>query len=179
MPQVQFKYNFRYCTNASGQSLTTGDFVILDCTHDQEDLGVVSNHYSLQQFEANRAKFGKSADDEENKISEIVRIASDVERQHLPVKHEQEQRLLKICQHLATNVFRLPMNIYGVEFQFDGKKVNVFYTSDTRVDYKALVKEIYVYCKIHIWMRKTNRCVKFSPKEFAATALITGISPFH
>lgn len=139
---------------------------------------MISNYLTEEQFRANRAKLGKSPDDSENKISQIVRIATAEERSKLPVKHEQEQRLLKICQHLAVNIHHLPMNIYGVEFQFDGKKVSVFYTSDIKVDYSILVREIYDYCKIHIWMRKTNLNVKFSPKPFAINALITGIPPF-
>lgn len=175
--QVQFKHNFRYCTSACG-IISTGDFVILDCTYDQEDLGVISNFLTEEQFRANRAKLGKSVEDSENKISQIIRLATAEERSRLPVKHDQELRLLKICQHLASNIHRLPMNIYGVEFQFDGKKVSIFYTSDIKVDYSVLVREIYDYCKIHIWMRKTNLNVKFAPKQFAMTALITGNPPF-
>lgn len=175
---MQFKYNFRYCTNHSQQVLKIGDFVVLDCTYDQEDLGVISCIFSTQQFEEHKA-FNRGGDEEDYKNSRIVRIASAEERLHLPLKNEQEQRLYKICQHLVMNVFRLPMSIYGVEFQFDGKKVSIFYNSDGHVEYKALVKEIYSFCKIHIWMRKMNRVVKFSPKAFAATALVTGIPPFH
>src|SRR5690242_14196706 len=31
--QIQFKFNFRYCRNVSDQTLSVGDFVIIDCTH--------------------------------------------------------------------------------------------------------------------------------------------------
>jgi len=171
--QIQFKYNFRYCSNVSGENLRVGEFVIIDCTHDQIDMGIVCNRFTAEEFVRNRLVLGDLVDKEDSKIANIIRIANEAERFYLPIKHEQELKLLQICHYLVDR-FYLPMNIYGVEFQFDGKKVSVFYTSDTRVDYKTLVKELFNSCQTHIWMRKTNPGIKFVPKPFAIESLITG-----
>ena len=137
-------------------------------------MGVICGQFTSEEFLRNRLVLGDLVDKEDSKIANIIRTATEEELHFLPIKHEQELKLLAVCQHLALSRFQLPMNIYGVEFQFDGKKVSIFYTSETRVDYKALVKEVFNSCQTHIWMRKISRNVKFVPKPHAIEALITG-----
>ncbi len=139
-----------------------------------------------------------SADSEENTVGTILRLANvgesycfqvitvcltdqtstlpPGERQHLPVKHEKEQELLHACLHFAHGVHRLPMRIVGAEHQFDGRQLTVFYTSDSRIDFRLLVKDLYALYKTHVWMRKISQCAPFVPKQFAAIALATGVN---
>ena len=150
-----------------------GDMVIVDCTYDQIDLGIVFNVFTAEEYVHHKLVMGEQIDREDRVLVNIIRKATDEDRYFLPVKHEQEKKLVQTCQYLVER-FRLPMNIYGVEYQLDGKKVSVFYTSETRVDYKALVRELHNYCQVHIWIRRTHPGVQFNPNPLFTEALITG-----
>ncbi len=84
------------------------------------------------------------------------------------------QVLLKACLHLVTNVYRLKMKVTGVDYQFDGTKLTLYYTSDVRVDYRELVRDLFAKFHTRIWMKKTNQCKTFVPHQFATQALTTG-----
>ena len=66
------------------------------------------------------------------------------------------------------------MQVIGADFQFDRQKLNVYYTSITRVDFRELIKALFTMYKTRIWMRKVNQSRPFIPEEFAAMSLATG-----
>jgi cell fate regulator YaaT (PSP1 superfamily) len=67
------------------------------------------------------------------------------------------------------------MKVYGVEYQFDGNIIFIYYTADTRIDYRSFVYDLVKECKnTRVKMKKTNQCRKFIPKVWATQALITG-----
>lgn len=140
-----------------------------------EDMGVVTEIMTENQFNDSLQFLGPSDDPEENKLGKLLRIALPEERKYLPMKFQREHPLLRICQTYTVR-HSLPMIIHGVEYQFDGNVLFVYYTSRERVDFRPLVKFlIKMYCKgTRIQMKKTDQSRDFIPNASAAEALITG-----
>lgn len=46
----------------------------------------------------------------------------------------------------------LPMEVCDAEWQFDHKKLTLYYTSRERVDFRELVRELFRTFKARIWM---------------------------
>lgn len=176
--QVQFKHVFRnYKVPEVLTNVSVGEFVIVQSFIDksQEDLGVVTCVYSSEEFTQLMELNGPFEDADENKVGSLLRRASLHERQLLPLKSQQELPLLRLCQSFIDRIL-LPMTVYGVEYQFDGNLLYVYYVSRDRVDFRPLVRFLSKqYCKgIRIQMKKTNQCREFVPFAFAAEALSSG-----
>lgn len=58
------------------------------------------------------------------------------------------------ARDLATNTYRLPLTITDADYQFDGHKLTVFYSSDARVDFRDYVRDLFSLFKTRIWMKK-------------------------
>jgi len=115
-----------------------------------------------------------SQDREENEVGLITRLATEIDRAYLSAKHQREDELLQFCCNLNDTIFHVPMKVYCADFQFDGKILTFYYTSDTRADYRELVRMMFSQINVRIKMRKTNLCRKFTPNEIATQALKTG-----
>lgn len=139
------------------------------------DVGVIVKSFTESQFREKLSKMRPFNDREEGEIKRVVRLASEEECRLLPVKHEKEEQLLSVCQSYARDVYKLPIVVYGAEFQFDGKVLTFYYTSDVRADYRELVRTMFNTCMVRVKMRKTNQCKKFIPVPFATQLLRTGI----
>ncbi len=139
-----------------------------------EDLGVVTGVASLAEFTRRRATVGMSKDSEENSIGAILRLANINERQQLSVKRQREDEILPVILNRIHEKYRFPMEVKGVEFQFDGRKLTVHFTSDIRIDFRELVRELNATFKTRVWLKKINQCTPFHPKQFATIALATG-----
>jgi hypothetical protein len=82
---------------------------------------------------------------------QIVRAAAHNEVQQLAQKEEREARALQICRAKAAE-FGMPMNITRAEFQFDGKKLSFYYTAESYVDFRDLVRALFKVFGTRIWM---------------------------
>jgi len=176
--QVQCKLVHRFCTHFPNSPFTVyvGCIVIISTEGESMyDIGVVTKMLSRDQFEARRSFVRPSNDREESEIRRILRLASSEECKLLPSKHKEEEEVLSLCQDYVVNVYRLPMVVYGAEFQFDRRLLTFYYTSDSRADYRDLVRVMFNQFNVRIKMRKTNQCKPFTPVPFASAALRTGI----
>jgi len=179
--QVQFKCIHRHCSYSylehSGLDVKVGSFVIIAREmKGHEDIGIVTRVYPIEAFKVKKRVMVVSQDREENEVGLITRLATPMDLAFLPAKHKREEELLQFCQHLNETIFQVPMKVYGADFQFDGKVLTFYYTSDTRADYRELVRMMFGYVQVRIKMRKTNLCRKFVPQEFATKALMTGLA---
>lgn len=140
-----------------------------------EDLGVVTALYTYEDFVKMSSTLSPSDDADENRVGRVLRVATDEEKKLLPMKSEREGPLLKACQTFVDR-FCLDMAVHGVEYQFDGNVLFVYYAARGRVDFRSLVQHIVrIYCrKTRIQMKKTSQCRDFIPERFAAEALATG-----
>lgn len=81
----------------------------------------------------------------------IIRIATPIEIQDLQVKLEKERRAKEICQQKADEL-GLPMTIISTEFQFDGKKLTVYFKAQQFIDFRSLVRALFKFFETRIWM---------------------------
>ena len=71
----------------------------------------------------------------------LVRIATERDLETVRRNHEKEERAFRICQEKILE-HGLDMKLVEVEYNFDGNKILFFFTSDGRVDFRALVKDL-------------------------------------
>ena len=162
----------------NSQKISLGEFLVVESHVDpnQCDLGVLTKLYTVEGFYAWKRLRGRSHDHEENMVGRVLRVASLSERELLPIKLARETTILVTCQQL-TLLHHINMKVYGVEYQFDGNILFVYYIADSRVDYRSFVYDLIKDCKnTRVKMKKTNQCRKFIPKDWAANALTTGNS---
>ncbi|GAB4189301.1 MAG: stage 0 sporulation family protein [Calditrichia bacterium] len=83
----------------------------------------------------------------------IIRKASQEELDKLWQNREKEISAFFICRQKIKK-HNLNMKLVDVEFQFDQKKVTFYFTSDRRVDFRELVKDLAAKYKTRIEMRQ-------------------------
>ena len=71
----------------------------------------------------------------------LVRIATDKDLDTVAKNHEKEKKAFTICQDKIA-AHGLDMKLVDVEYNFEGNKILFFFTSEGRVDFRALVKDL-------------------------------------
>jgi len=119
-----------------------GDFAVVDIERGQ-DVGRVL----------------REGDDASKKIREkgiaghILRRATGADLTKAERIEEKETEAHRICQELIARQ-KLPMKLVDVEWQFDGNRIRFYFTSDRRVDFRKLVRELASRFKTRIEMRQ-------------------------
>jgi len=85
----------------------------------------------------------------------LVRVATDTDHASYKAKVARETRFLQDTQSLAAEK-RLAAKIIRAEETFDGRKVTVYYTSETRIDYRKLVSDLALRHPVRIEMRQVG-----------------------
>ncbi len=83
----------------------------------------------------------------------LVRVANDADRHTYRSKVDRENRFLADTRNLAGEK-RLPMKLVRAEESFDGRKVTLYYTSESRIDYRKLVADLAIAHPVRIEMRQ-------------------------
>ena len=134
--------------NASGQSVKTGDLVIVEAATGH-DLGIVT----LEGAIVARQMKCKRINPETYEFKKIYRKAKlfDIERwqEAIAREHETMIRSRQIAAELG-----LEMKIGDVEFQGDGSKAIFYYIADGRVDFRQLIKVFAEEFRIRIEMKQ-------------------------
>jgi len=71
----------------------------------------------------------------------VVRIATEEDLKVAEANHEKEAEAFKICEQKIIE-HELDMKLVDVECNFEGNKTTFFFTSDGRVDFRELVKDL-------------------------------------
>ena len=75
-------------------------------------------------------------------LKSVVRRATDADLKIVEENRKKEQEAFDIClQKIADHGLDM-MKLVNVEYAFDGKKILFYYTSDVRVDFRELVKDL-------------------------------------
>jgi len=83
----------------------------------------------------------------------ILRRATAKDLARLAELREKEREAHAICQQCIARQ-DLPMKLVDVEWQFDGNKIRFYFTSDRRVDFRKLVRDLAGTFKTRIEMRQ-------------------------
>ncbi len=83
----------------------------------------------------------------------VVRIATDADNALFAANAEKEKHAFDVCtERIAAH--GLDMKLVDVEYGFDGSKILFFFTSDGRVDFRALVKDLAAIFRTRIELRQ-------------------------
>ena len=147
--EVRFKNTRKgIYVNASGQSIKTGDLVVVEAASGH-DLGIVT----LEGPIVGRQMRCKGVDPEKHDLKKIYRKARpfDIQRWQEAIAREQETM---IRARVLANNLGLEMKIGDVEFQGDGTKAIFYYIADGRVDFRQLIKDFAEEFHIRVEMKQ-------------------------
>lgn len=74
-------------------------------------------------------------------LKKALRVANEKDIQRLAENKKKESEALKVCEAKVVQ-HKLDMKLVRVEYSFDGGKITFFFTSDGRVDFRELVKDL-------------------------------------
>lgn len=97
----------------------------------------------------------RDVDDEEivKPLKPIIRVATQDDLNVVKKNKEKEKEAFDIClKKIAAH--NLDMKLIDVEYTFDGSKVLFYFTSDGRVDFRELVKDLASVFRIRIELRQ-------------------------
>ncbi|PZF74480.1 PSP1 domain-containing protein [Taibaiella soli] len=86
-------------------------------------------------------------------IKRVLRPASDEDLRHFSDQKDREQDVMVRSRAIARHL-KLEMKVCEVEIQADGKKATFFYTADSRVDFRELIKVYASEFKLKVEMRQ-------------------------
>ena len=86
-------------------------------------------------------------------LKNVIRVATEEDYAKLEENKGQEAKAFEICEKKIEK-FKLDMKLVRVEYSFDGKKVVFFFTSDGRVDFRELVKDLASTFRTRIELRQ-------------------------
>ena len=127
---VRFKSGGKqYYFDPQGQQVAPGQGVIIETSR------------GLEYGEC--AQGNTMVEDEEvvQPLRPMVRIATDKDLETVRKNHEKEKKAFTICQEKIA-AHGLDMKLVEVEYNFEGNKILFFFTSEGRVDFRALVKDL-------------------------------------
>ena len=130
-----------YKFSCENMKLNIGDAVMVETS-----LGLDLAHVVEEAYDLDTKNF-------EEEILPVLRLASDKEIERYQIKKEKEKEAYEKCQ-MFIDKHKLNMNLVDAVFAFDGKKIVFFFTSDNRVDFRELVKDLAAAFKARIELRQ-------------------------
>ena len=88
-------------------------------------------------------------------IKNILRIATDEDRQIVAENAEKEKDAYRICKEKIAEL-SLPMKLIHAEYTFDRKKLLFYFTADGRVDFRELVRVLASVFRTRIELRQVG-----------------------
>ena len=127
---VRFKEGGKsYYFNPNGLTVAPGDRVIIETSRGVEFGECVEGNRLIDEMEL------------VSPLRPVVRKATDADFKALEQNKEKEKKAFQICQQKIQE-HGLDMKLVEVEYNFDGSKILFFFTSEGRVDFRALVRDL-------------------------------------
>lgn len=127
----------------NGTDLSKGQRVVVEGEHGLEYAQVVTLHPMIvKQCQLREAR-------------RLVRVSSPADQATYDAKIGRELGFFMDVQDLAVEK-KLPVKLIRTEESFDGRKYTVYYTSETRIDYRKLVADLAQKHPVRIEMRQVG-----------------------
>jgi cell fate regulator YaaT (PSP1 superfamily) len=148
--EVKFKGGHKdFFRNTDDLELTTGDPIVVDVPNGHH-IGYVSLMGELVRLQMQKKKVTNNDD-----IKKIYRIANEKDLESFEKVKNREMptlyRTRKIIEQLG-----LSMKLSDVEYQADNNKATFYYSADSRVDFRELIKILAGEFKIRVEMRQIS-----------------------
>jgi cell fate regulator YaaT (PSP1 superfamily) len=140
--EVAFKGNRTgiYINNI-GLNIKTGDYVVVEAERG-EDAGIVialGRVVTLKEIEGEPKK--------------LLRISTAADNVKIKDNRDEEESAYEICKEKIAK-HNLNMKLVDVEYQFDRNKLTFYFTSDQRVDFRQLVRDLAAKYRTRIELRQ-------------------------
>jgi cell fate regulator YaaT (PSP1 superfamily) len=136
---VRFKRACKiYDFSTDGLDLKKGDTVVVEV---ENGIGIGTVVYGPKEVE------------ERIPLKKVIRKADEVDFERDQFNREHERDAARVCRERIEK-YSLPMKLVGVEYFFDASKAVFYFTSDTRVDFRELVKDLAQTLYTRIEMRQ-------------------------
>jgi len=86
-------------------------------------------------------------------LKNVVRIATEADLHKQEENYRLEEKALRICKEKILN-HHLNMNLVDTEYQWDHNKLTFYFTSDERVDFRKLVRDLAAKFRTRIELRQ-------------------------
>lgn len=86
-------------------------------------------------------------------LKQVIRIATERDRQHNEENRAAEERARKIGEEKIAK-HKLEMKLVDVEYTFDNQKLLFYFTAESRVDFRELVKDLASVFRTRIELRQ-------------------------
>ena len=139
---VKFKNRGKtYYFDPDGNTVAAGDDVIVETSKGLEYANcVMGNHYIPDEKVV-------------PPIRPVVRVATESDKRVAEINKQREKEALVICQQKIAE-HGLDMKLVDAECSFEGGKTTFFFTSDGRVDFRELVKDLASVFRSRIELRQ-------------------------
>ncbi|MBE6809350.1 MAG: stage 0 sporulation protein [Ruminococcaceae bacterium] len=139
---VKFKDGGKaYYFDPAGQIVKKGDVVIVEMQSGRE-MGFISegNH---------------SVNDEDivPPLRKMLRKATEKDFKKVEENKQKQEEALKVCEEMVIR-HKLDMKLVSAEYSFDCSRIVFFFTSDGRVDFRELVKDLAAHFHTRIELRQ-------------------------
>ncbi len=139
---VRFKQNGKvYYFDPAGFELKKGDKVIVETSRGLELGDIVNEPMDLGEAEVSKT------------LKPIIRMAEEKDIKQAEKNKEKEKQAYDICIEKIEK-HGLDMKLVEVEYTFDGSKIIFYFTSDGRVDFRELVKDLAGIFRTRIELRQ-------------------------
>ena len=127
---VRFKSGGKqYYFDPRGETVSPGQGVIIETSRGVEYAECVQGNFMIEDEAVIQP------------LRPLVRIATARDLELVANNRKKEAQAFQICQEKIA-AHGLDMKLVDVEYNFDGSKILFFFTSDGRVDFRALVKDL-------------------------------------
>ena len=140
--EISFKGNKRiHYFNPKDIRIKLGDYVIVEADKGV-DLGLVS-------------KIGRlvTLSEIKGEPKNLIRLAQDEDLEKLKENRLKEAQAFMVCREKIVK-HNLNMKLVDVEYQYDQNKLTFYFTSDKRVDFRELVKDLAAKYRTRIELRQ-------------------------
>ena len=139
---VKFKNRGKdYYFSPGGVKVETGATVIVNTARGLEAAQCVKGNHEVEDSEVVQP------------LRTLARIATEADLRVLDINQKREQEALGICKQKIQE-HGLDMKLVDVECSFEGNKILFFFTSDGRVDFRELVKDLASVFRSRIELRQ-------------------------
>ena len=130
-----------YYFDPRGQKLKKGDFAIVETARGPE-FGEVSIENTMV-----------NVSETVTPLRPIIRVATPDDVEHNAENREKEKNALIVCQQ-KIEAHKLDMKLIDVQYAFDNSKLLFYFSSDGRVDFRELVKDLASVFRTRIELRQ-------------------------
>ena len=132
-----------YSFDCGDLQLTKGQKVIVETSRGL-DIGTVNSEIKLIERDDNLEPFKK-----------VLRVASKEDFKQKDDNKEKQEAIKQKCEELVKKI-GLEMKILSAELAFDASKVLITFSSETRVDFRELLKNLVSLYKMRIELRQVD-----------------------